>query len=248
LTEINHKVSLFAKWFALAIAAVFAQECATTSLRKLATRAGRGAFMQDAHAASRPREPQIPLEMLASVHELNRRFLDLVSCRPPGWSPGTRGSSAAVSAQVAPLSAAQKSAASNCPYALFDLRFEDGCHWQTRLRAVGHWNIADVTADGATLEFTRLALFFAWHVAATAKLAAQVLLGMQEATVAAFREAPIGCLPSLAASEAAHLTARWNDCARYWSALTEAASGCDAAELRRIQLSGLQLAAAARLA
>jgi hypothetical protein len=97
------------------------------------------------------------------------------------------------------------------------------------------------------VEFARLALFFAWHVASTAKLAAQLLFGMHEDTAAAFREATIDCLPSLAETEAVHLTARWNDCPAYWSALTGAASRQNAAGLRRIQLYGLQLAAAARL-
>jgi hypothetical protein len=101
--------------------------------------------------------------------------------------------------------------------------------------------------DAETLEFARLALFFAWHVASTSKLAAQLLLGMRDVTAAAFRSATIDCLPDLAVTEAAHLTARWNDCAPYWSALTRAAAGPDCAELRRIQLYGLQLAAAVRL-
>ena len=64
---------------------------------------------------------------------------------------------------------------------------------------------------------------------------------------AAFREATIDCLPSLAETEAGHLTARWNNCTAYWSALTGAAARENPASLRRIQLYGLQLAAAARL-
>jgi hypothetical protein len=205
--------------------------------------------MQDAHVGSWTREAHVSIEMRESVRELNHRFLDLVSSQSSGWNSSRRGLSVEVSAQVAPLSAAQKAAASNCPYALFDLRFHDDCHWQTRLRTTGQWNVAEeARVDADTLEFVRLALFFAWHVAATSKLAAQLLLGMHDVTAAAFRSATIDCLPSLAATEATHLTARWNDCARYWSALTSAASRPNLAELRRIQLYGLQLAAAARLA
>jgi hypothetical protein len=54
-------------------------------------------------------------------------------------------------------------------------------------------------------------------------------------------------LPPLVATEAVHLSARWNGCPAYWSALTAAASRADPAALRRVQLYGLQLAAAARL-
>ena len=48
-------------------------------------------------------------------------------------------------------------------------------------------------------------------------------------------------------TEAVHLTARWSDCAVYWSALVGAASAGNPAVLRRVQLHGLQLAAASRL-
>jgi hypothetical protein len=205
--------------------------------------------MQDAHVGSWVREAHVSAEMLDSVRELNHRFLDLVAIGTSDWSSSGRGLSLEVSAQVAPLSAAQKAAAANCPYALFDLRFHDDGHWQTRLRTIGQWSVAETApVETKTLDFVRLALFFAWHVASTTKLAAQLLLGMNDATVIAFRGATIDCLPSLAAAEAAHLTARWNHCPTYWSALTGAALRPNSANLRRIQLYGLQLAAAARLA
>ncbi len=202
--------------------------------------------MQDAQSNAWSRQSQLPLEMRHSLRELNHRFLDLVASRPDGWRASRSGSND-VSARVAPLSAAQKAAMSNCPYALFDLRFHDDRHWQTRLEAGGHWTIAEDAADPQTLEFVKLAMFFAWHAASSTKLAAQLLLGMHDATAAAFRGATIDCLPALAASEAVHLSARWSDCGRYWSALTGAACGPNTADLRRIQLYGLQLAAAARL-
>jgi hypothetical protein len=204
--------------------------------------------MQDARVGTWLREAHVSAEIQASVRDLNHRFLDLVVGWPRGWTTPGRGLSAAVSARIAPLSAAQKSAVANCPYALFDLRFHDDGYWRTRLRAAALEGVAEESAvDGKTLEFARLALFFAWHVASTTKLAPQLLLGMHEVTAAAFREATIDRLPSLAETEAGHLTARWNNCTAFWSALTGAASRQNPANLRRIQLYGLQLAAAARL-
>jgi hypothetical protein len=204
--------------------------------------------MQDAHVGTWLREAQVSAELQGSVRELNHRFLDLVVGRSGDWDMPGRGPSAAVSARVAPLSAAQKSAAANCPYALFDLHFHDDAYWRMRLRAAAEGGVAEgLAVDRKTLEFVRLALFFAWHVASTTKLAAQLLLGMHEVTAAAFREATIDCLPSLAETEAGNLTARWNNCTAYWGALTGAASRQNPASLRRIQLYGLQLAAAARL-
>ncbi|HEY1315207.1 MAG TPA: hypothetical protein VGE92_15100, partial [Steroidobacteraceae bacterium] len=101
--------------------------------------------------------------------------------------------------------------------------------------------------DDATVCFVRLALFFAWHVASSAGVAAQLLLGMNLNTAAAFRRTPLNRLPALVASETAHLSARWSGCKAYWRALVAAASRTDPAALRRVQLYGLQLAAASRL-
>ncbi len=204
--------------------------------------------MQDALVSGWLEGSHVPVEMLESVRELNHRFLDLVSMRPDGWQASRGRLSPDVTAQVAPLSASQKAAASRCPYALFDLRFHDDAHWRSRLEGGARWVVADAAVDADTLEFTRLALFFAWYAASSARLAAQLLLGMGDEAAAALRAVTIDCLPALAASEAVHLTARWSDCGRYWSALAAAAARPDAAGLRRIQLYGLQLAAAARLA
>jgi hypothetical protein len=203
--------------------------------------------MQDAQAMSWVRKFHVSAEMLESVRELNHRFLDLLAVQPHDWN-SSGPSSIALSAHVAALSAAQKAAAANCPYALFDLRFDDDDHWQRQLRTTDHWSVADGTpVDAKTLDFVRLALFFAWHVASTTKLAGRLLLGMHELTAAAFQGATVDRLPALAATEAANLTARWNNCPTYWNALTGAASGSNSANLRRIQLYGLQLTAAARL-
>jgi hypothetical protein len=206
--------------------------------------------MQDSQVNNWARQCYVSAEMLESVHELNHRFLDLVGMPPSDWNSARRvGLPVDVSRQLAPLSAAQKKAAADCPYALFDLRFHDDGYWQTRLRTTIPWSVADeALMDETTREFVWLALFFAWHIAFTTALAPQLLLGMNAATAAAFRGATIDRLPALAATETVNLTARWNTCPKYWSALTGAASRPNSAGLRRIQLYGLQLAAAARLA
>lgn len=205
--------------------------------------------MQDAFVGSWTRESHLTAEILASLRDLNHRFLDLAGARAGDWNAMGRGGAAAdLARQVAPLSPAQRAAAANCPYALFDLRFQDDGHWQLRLQDTGRWHVADaVPIDDDTVNFVRLALFYAWHVASTAGLAAQLLLGMSSDTAAAFRRTTLNSLPALVATEAANLTARWSHCGAYWSALIGAASRPDLAGLRRVQLYGLQLAAAARL-
>jgi hypothetical protein len=185
------------------------------------------------------RQSHLSAEHLNSVRGLNRRFLDLA---------GTVLSLPGLKVQLAPLSAAQRAAAANCPYALFDLRFADDAYWRARLQRIGAWRIADEPkADPDTVDFVRLALFYTWHVASSAGLTAHLLLGMHVQTAEAFRGVAVDALSDLALAEAANLTARWSGCSAYWTALTSAAARPDPAALRRVQLSGLQLAAATQL-
>jgi hypothetical protein len=195
-----------------------------------------GSWTQQSHVSS---------EHLTSVRGLNRRFLDLagIGLLAPG-----------LARQVAGLSPLQRAAAANCPYALFDLRFGDDVYWRERLRAAGTWRIADEPQDATgpaagadTVNFVQLALFYTWHVASSTGLAAHLLLGMHGNTVEAFRGISVDALPSLALAEVPNLTARWSGCNSYWSALISAAAHPDTDALRRVQLSGLQLAAAAQL-
>ena len=195
--------------------------------------------MHDAYIGNWTQQSHVSIEHLTSMRGLNSRFLDLAGNGL--LSPG-------LARQVAGLSPAQRAAAANCPYALFDLRFADDVYWRGRLQALGNWRIADdLKADAEIVDFVRLALFYTWHVASSAGLAAHLLLGMHGNTVEAFRGVSVDALPALALAEAANLTVRWSGCRSYWSALISAAARPDPVALRRVQLSGLQLAAAAQL-
>ena len=195
--------------------------------------------MQHAFSGNWTQQSHVSAEHLTSLRGLNNRFLDLA---------GTGLLAPGLALKVAGLSPAQRAAAANCPYVLFDLRFGDDGYWRDRLHAIGAWRIADQPkVDEGTVDFVRLALFYSWHVASSAGLAANLLLGMHGNTAEAFRGIGVDALPALAIAEAPNLTARWSRCSSYWSALISAAARPDPAALRRVQLSGLQLAAAAQL-
>ena len=194
--------------------------------------------MQDAFI-SWTHEPHLSIEQLSSMHGLNRRFLDLAS-KGVSWSGRDT--------QVARLSPLQRDAAADCPYALFDLHFQDEAFWRARLQSVSAWSVADAPrADNELVDFVRLALFYTWHLASSANFAAHLLFGMQDTTAGALRRVPVDALPSLALSEVVNLAPRWNHCNAYWTALLGAAARSDPTALRRVQLSGLQLAAACQL-
>jgi hypothetical protein len=210
--------------------------------------------MQDAFPWAR--QASFSAHTLASLRELNRRFLDLAAAHSE--SPGDLGMPPETVPSIASLSREARAAAADCPYALFDLRFHDDAYWRARLgdswRVADEAAIADVAAmrDVAAIAddvaaFTRLALFYAWHLAATPKPGAQLWLGMAEPTAAVFRTASLDRLPALAASEAVNLSARWSTCTFYWRALASAAARGDPRRLRRGQLFGLQVGAARHL-
>ncbi len=195
--------------------------------------------MQDAYIGNWTQQAHVSIEHLTSMRGLNARFLELAGNGL--LSPG-------MAQQVAGLSPAQRISAANCPYALFDLRFADDEHWRGRLQGAGSWRVSDDDrVDAEIVDFVRLALFYTWHVASSAGLAAHLLLGMHGNTAEAFRSISVDALPALALAEAPNLTARWSGCRSYWSALISAAARPDPAALRRVQLSGLQLAAASQL-
>ncbi|HEX3847767.1 MAG TPA: hypothetical protein VHV81_10345 [Steroidobacteraceae bacterium] len=205
--------------------------------------------MQEAFIGGWAHESHLSAQGLVSLRDLNHRFLDLAAARGYGLREG-RGRPPSLGSRLAPLSAAQREAAADCPYALFDLRFRDDLHWRSRLQEAGGWRVDAVSValpGDDTTDFARLALFYAWHVASGATLKAQILLGMNEYTADALRRITVNQLPLLVESEAKYLTARFSDCAPFWNALTAAASTQDSAALKRVQLYGLQIAAAARL-
>ena len=202
--------------------------------------------MQETSAGLWAEESHLSGKTLGSLRDLNHRFLNLVGASNGTWA-GRCGLPAAVTRKLAALSHVQRAAAAGCPYALFDMRFHDHMHWRARLQGAP-WRVADDTdCDESARELASLIVFYAWHAASVTGLSAPLLLGMRAETVEGFRRLPVDSLPALALSETQHLGARWQECAAYWSALCNAAGGDDPAALRRVQLYGLQLAAAARL-
>jgi hypothetical protein len=194
-------------------------------------------------------QSHLSAEMLAPLRDLNLRFLDLVAARAGAWS-GARPLSLppGAVARIAPLTRVQRAAAANCPYALFDLNLGDEAHWRLGLDA----HTDEAVADGPPIaqdisRFACLALFYAWHIASTPRLGAQLSLGMSKATASVLRAIAIDRLPSLAARQAAHLSARWCSSTLFWDALAASASRDEERSLRKVHLFGLQLAAAALL-
>ena len=205
--------------------------------------------MQDASVISANRERVLSPQTLRSIGELNRRFLDLAGLA------ANRGAGDWVvrvppdlSQRIGALSEDHRAAMSNCPYALFDIRFCDDAHWQSLLQACARWRVNDVSPqDPVTAEFLQLAMFYAWHLATSSPISAPLILGMSERTVRAFACVTVDRLPGMIESQRHHLSVRWANCKSFWHLVTSAASVPGSRNLRRAQLFGLQVAAASRL-
>jgi len=199
--------------------------------------------MQEVMVGSWAQESRLTGEIRLSLRDLNHQFLNLMGAwnRAPthDWiDPEPRGTAHKIAEQLAPLSAYQRGLVADCPYALFDLRLKNADPIQLT---------DEFPTAIETVNFVRLALFFAWHVTTRTPLTARLVLGMSEAAIDAFKGLTVNGLCDLAATESCRLTARWSESRGYWSALLVGALRQDAVALRRAQLFGLQLAAAAQL-
>jgi len=192
-------------------------------------------------------EAALSPHLLRSLSELNRRFLDLAgaSRATAEWLPRVPSE---LAQRIGALPSDRRAALSTCPYALFDLRFCDEAHWHSALQSGAAWRVNDTSHAGAgTAEFVQLALFYSWHLASSSPHAATLFLGMSERTAKALAGITLDKLPGLFESQRHHLGLRWAHCKSYWFAMTGAASAPQSRNLRRAQLFGLQVAAAARL-
>lgn len=205
--------------------------------------------MHEAKVAAPHSGPLLSPRLLGSLGQLNRRFLDLAGGRHVGGgSEWGLHAPADLAGRIAALGDERRNALSQCPYALFDIRFCDDAHWQISLQSGPRWSVADLPPQHPQIaEFLQFALFFCWHLAQTQPLSAPLILGMAERTARDLGRVTLDRLPGLIGAQRHHLSLRWANCRSFWCALTSAASCPGSVNLRRAQLFGLQIAAAARL-
>jgi hypothetical protein len=186
-----------------------------------------------------------PVRAATSLVELNRRFLELMCVRlNMAKLDGCLGLPAEFGPRIGRLSANERAAVADCPFALFDVRFRDEMHWHVRLQSPA-WQISDAPpGDWIANDFVRIAVFFAWHLSIMDPLSARLVLGLRRTTVEEFQTVTLDRLSAIAVAEQRYLSVRWQERPRFWLALTEAAAGTRGSRLRRVQLHGLQFAAA----
>ncbi len=179
---------------------------------------------------------------LASVHEANFAFLALLA-----ESAASRerldalGIDAPSARRVQGLEHGARRFLAACPYALFDLHFNDAAFW--RAFALGR-DPAVPAAAHAHAAFARTAVFLAWHLAQSNELAASLVLGMTAEVQRLWRGMPVSMLERAAHGAAPRLMARWGRHSTFWPKLLDSAAPSARERFEAVRLLGLQLIAA----
>lgn len=169
------------------------------------------------------------LNLAAELAEEGR--LKLISGLPPR----------AVDALIDPE--AQLRLCEKLPFALFDLRFDDGSYWEDQVAAAGGVQDAQPAPalDERIVAFTRAVIMLAWHLAQTRAPGARLVFGTAPATIAALASLPVAAADGLARRIAPALTARFGSRARFWLQFESCAAHPDDKSVDVLQQLGLQI-------
>ena len=129
------------------------------------------------------------------------------------------------------------------PFALFELRFDDGGFWEGQIAAAGGVRDAQaaLVVDERIVSFTRTAIMLAWHLAQTRAPGARLMLGMAPATIVALASLPVATSDGLARRVAPALAARFGSRARFWLQFEGCAAHPDDKSVSVLQQLGLQI-------
>lgn len=195
--------------------------------------------------------PVLSRALLASTHELNLDYVDLLLTErelPSAASPADMLPAKLLDA-LAMLDAPARAALAACPYTLFSLAFDDARFWHAALDGLPDetgdlmGRYAAVSSSPLHSGFCEVALFFAWHAAHTHPVAARVLFAMPDAVAARLLDAPLWRIRRVAIDYPGLLTPRWTRNPVFWPDLIRLATAADA-RLEAAHLHGGQLIAA----
>ena len=138
---------------------------------------------------------------------------------------------------------AQQRLCESLPYALFELRFDDGVFWEVQIAAAGAVQDAQPASavDERIVAFARTVIMLAWHLAQTCASGARLMFGMAPATIMAFATLPVASFDGLARRVAPALAARFGSRARFWLQFEGCAANPDEKSVNVLQQLGLQI-------
>jgi hypothetical protein len=207
-------------------------------------------------AQNGPQSMVLDPQVLEHLYQINRIYLDFLAADHPHGAQADSTSTDIIMAEpkqrgsspLANLAPAARLALARCPFSLFTARFHDGHFWaaQAQINAIRDsvprfWNPHKISSDATA--FSDLALFYAWHLVHSNPLAARVLLGMAEQTLATFKQLPLLRLQQLAVEQPQLVTLRWPERSPFWRGLTNLAQRGIEERLTDMRLLGIQMIA-----
>ncbi|HEY5806451.1 MAG TPA: hypothetical protein VIT67_00695 [Povalibacter sp.] len=135
---------------------------------------------------------------------------------------------------------------SRCAYTLYSPGFDDQRFWQTALgHSTGEQSVearyGALSAAPLQAAFNEVALFTAWHTAASHRMAARFLFGMRDEMATILSRAPLWQVRCVAIDYPCLLTPRWPLNPAFWPDLIRFAAAGDAVKLEAAHLLGSQL-------
>jgi hypothetical protein len=187
-------------------------------------------------------------EMLASLVELNERFVDLLALQA---MTSTSSHEHPLVHELRPLlmvlDLIGRRRVASCPYLLVDVGFADPQRW---LWARGY-HVRDgerrpeqYLAVPQTIALARLVFTYSWHLARTHSSAARMLLGMAGRTAEILSTYTLCQITELAELHPHWVQPRWPAHSRMWRELLGAAMKGEGLHLEQARMRGLQLLAA----
>jgi hypothetical protein len=190
--------------------------------------------------------PVLTAPILNGIHQLNRDYVELliaednerdVDSLPPAVINALRALSPPARAMLA-----------NCPFALYSLAIESQDFWRNHQDDAALMAAAEADrAKADSLQHTFFAinaLFFAWHIANSQRVAAKVLYSLADTAIDRLIPLPLGELQRIARRGSQLLVPRWPGNSAFWPDLIRFAELGDAQRLTTTQLLGSQLIAA----
>lgn len=196
--------------------------------------------------------PVLEPALLASIHQLNLDYLELVIAECAAMEGATQSSYLPPKQRAAlcALPARALSALAEMPYTLYSLGFEDETFWDSVCANATATTPASVVQryarvgdETAQYGFCKIALLHAWHVAATNVMAARVIYAMPHATALRLARTPLWEITCIAASYAVLMMPRWPTNPGFWPDLIRFAGINDQRRLQTTRLLGTQLIA-----
>jgi hypothetical protein len=196
--------------------------------------------------------PVLDSALLRRIHRLNLDYLELLVAERASGECGAQLQHLPPTQRAAltALSTSALSAMAETPYTLYSLGVEDENFWGSicadaveGIPSTVEHRYAPKSDTTTQFAFCNVALFHAWHVAATKPMAARVLYAMPLSTAERLAATPLWQITCIASRHPALLMPRWPTNPAFWPDLIRFAGSKDARRLITARLLGVQLVA-----